>query len=772
MLRLKKFKSYLLLLTFIGRRATFFIYQSTINFFQKLPMRLRLLKLKIGAIFRKKKLAEKSSGNSNFVDRADFESLKQKAEAREKELQDALALTRATLESTADAILMTRKEGGLLDWNQKLVDMAGIPDEIVKNKDERAGLTHVLNQMADPDGLLELMKKLDKNPQIKGAMGEVQFKDGRIIERYTQPHVVGGKIVGRVWSFRDITARKKAEESLRLQERALQASAHGVIITDSAPDYKIIYVNPAFEKITGYSAKEVMGRNCQFLQGDDREQPELNKIRRALKEHTEGEAILRNYRKDGTLFWNELHVAPVPDPNGKVTHYVGILIDVTQRKAMEDQLLHQATHDMLTNLPNRVLLNDRIQQSMLASRRSNTLTAVLFLDLDRFKIVNDSLGHEIGDQLIKKIGERLHQITRETDTLARMGGDEFIIVIPYLPNYESLVPIANNILTTISKPVVIQRHHLNITGSIGISFYPDDGSDVTTLIKNADLAMYRAKDMGRNNFQFYTSELSQKITRRLALESDLHHAVQQKDFVLYYQPLVDLKTGAIMGAEALLRWVHPKMGIIPPLEFISVAEETGLIIPLGEWIFKTACQECKTWHSLGHPVSVAINLSGKQFNHSNLSNYIESVLKETKLNPEYLEIEITESLLLENTPKVTKILADFKKMQIKLAIDDFGTGYSSLSYLKKLTVDTLKIDISFIRGLPDDDNDRAITLAIIAMTKQLRLTTIAEGVENERQVEFLRKHDCNYGQGYYFGRPMPALEFKEFLDKNPRIGKD
>lgn len=772
MLKLKKFSSYLLLLTFVGRRFFINIYQKTTAFFQKLPGKLKLLKLKIGSIWRGMFVKNPSPGNKNFIDRAEYEALKQKAEAREKELEDSLALTRATLESTADAILMTRKEGGLLDWNKKLVDMAGIPDEIVKNKDERAGLTHVLNQMADPDGLLQLMKKLDKNPQIKGAMGEVLFKDGRIIERYTQPHVVAGKIVGRVWSFRDITARKKAEESLRLQERAIQASAHGVIITDGSPNYNIIYVNPAFEKITGYSADEVKGKNCKFLQGDDHLQPELNKIRIALREDTEGEAVLRNYRKDGTLFWNELHVAPVPDPQGKVTHYVGIMIDVTQRKAMEDQLLHQATHDMLTNLPNRVLLNDRIQQSMLAARRSHTLTAVLFLDLDRFKIVNDSLGHEIGDKLIKEIGERLRTVTRETDTLARMGGDEFILIIPYLRTHEAIVPIAKKILSAIAKTVVIQRHHLNITASIGISFYPDDGDNATTLIKNADLAMYRAKDMGRNNMQFYTGELSQKITRRLALESDLHHAVEQKDFVLYYQPLIELKNGRVAGAEALLRWNHPKLGIIPPLEFISVAEETGLIIPLGEWIFKTACQECQVWHQLGYPLTVSVNLSGKQFNHSNLAEHIENVLNETKLDPRYLEIELTETILLENIKKVTTILEKLKKMHIRLAIDDFGTGYSSLSYLKKLTVDTLKIDISFIRGLPDDENDCALTLAIIALAKQLRLHTVGEGVENDQQVAFLRDNNCDYGQGFFFGRPMPSVQFKEFLEKSSKVGKD
>lgn len=699
-----------------------------------------------------------------IIDITDYITLKEQTEKREKQLQNSLALVRATLESTADAILVSHIEGGLIDWNQKFVEMSGMPPDIIAAKDDKRGIKHVLGLMKDPLSLVELIWKLDTHPEIKGRMDEVEFKDGRIIERYTQPHMVSGKIVGRVWSFRDITERKHSEEALRLRDRAIQASTHGIVITDSQ-NYNIIYVNPAFEKITGYRFSEVQGENCRFLQREDHDQIGLQQIRLALKEKREGQAELRNYRKDGQMFWNELHLAPVPNPEGKVTHYVGIVVDITDRKAMEEQLLYQATHDSLTNLPNRILLTDRITQGIILAKRSDQLLGIMFLDLDWFKLVNDTLGHTLGDHLLNKIGQRLRSCIRESDTLARMGGDEFIFIISYLKDHEDIIGIAQKILEIIAEPIVVDDSELNLTGSIGISFYPDDGQDAITLIKHADLAMYRAKDLGRNNFQFYTKELSARISKRVEMEHALRKAIEHKEFVLYFQPIFDISENRLVGAEALLRWQHPERMIFPD-EFIHVAEASGLILPIGNWVIKESFRQCEEWWEKEKlPLYVSINVSSRQFAQENIIEYITDTIKNTYANPEHITLELTESLLMEKADKAAKLLKAIKELGINLSIDDFGTGYSSFSYLYKFGIDQLKIDKSFVAGIPENSDAIGIVLAIIALARQLKLKIVAEGVETQQQLDFLRMNGCDLAQGYYFGKPMPLQDFIAYARK-------
>ena len=688
------------------------------------------------------------------------------AETKLSDLEESLSLVRATLESTTDAILVTSTEGQMVDYNQNFMAMWHFPPEVLELEDENAAFGYALTQVVDPDALAGLLMSLSSNPDVSGLLDEVLFKDGRIFERYTQPHRVNGEIRGRVWSFRDVTEARKREEALRLRQRAIQSSSQGIAIIDlKGEDQPIVSINPAFERITGYSEEEVIGKNCRFLQGEDREQSALLNLRNAISELREEKVVLRNYRKDGSLFWNELAIAPVLDQDGTVNHYVGILEDITKRKHMEEQLLHNATHDELTLLPNRSLLMDRMKQSIMVAKRTQLPIATLFLDLDNFKNVNDSLGHDMGDELLKVVAGRLSGCMRESDTLARIGGDEFVAVLPELETEEAVIPIAQKVMALLEDPFQVGSNELQITTSMGISFYPKDGESFEDLMKFADISMYHAKDSGRNNFKMYTEGLNQRLVERLALEKRLRRAVDNGEFHLVYQPLVSFHTNQIIGVESLIRWADPEHGIISPMDFIPLAEETGLIVPIGEWVLRTACEQNMAWQKLGFdPITVAVNVSGRQFVDPKLIGLVASILQETALAPHLLEMELTETMLIENGDETIDLLHQLKDMGIRLSIDDFGTGYSSLSYLKQFPVDKLKIDRAFVKDVADDPSDAAITLAIISLGHSLKLDVLAEGIEDGSQLAFLRHSGCDYAQGYYLSRPVPADACTELLD--------
>lgn len=564
---------------------------------------------------------------------------------------------------------------------------------------------------------------------------------------------------------RALIERKRQEEKLRLWGRAIESSVNAILITDAeAPGNPLIYTNPAFERITGYRQEEALGRNCNFLQNGDRDQPAIEELRQALREQREGRAVLRNYRKDGRMFWNELLIAPVRDESGKVTHFVGIQNDVTERKNYENQLEHQANYDALTELPNRNLSQDRLGQALSYARRHGRDLAVMFIDLDHFKNINDSLGHNIGDLLLKLVSARLAGCVREGDTVARQGGDEFAVILSEIAAEEDATVVARKILKVIAEPFTIEGHELHVTGSIGIALHPKDGEDSQTLLKNADAALYRAKDMGRNNTQFYAAEMNVKAMERLMLENGLRHALERNEFVVHYQPRVGMRSGEITGMEALVRWQHPELGLISPVRFIPVAEETGLIVPLGEWVLRTACEQNKAWQRAGlKPVCVAVNLSARQFKHQDLVQVVADILKETGIDPGYLELEMTESLIMQNVEETIATLTRLKAIGVRLAIDDFGTGYSSLSYLKRFPIDMLKIDQSFVRNITTDPDDAVIAKTIISMAHDMQLNVIAEGVETEGQKSFLRLRHCDEMQGYLFSRPVPAGEFEVLL---------
>ena len=571
-----------------------------------------------------------------------------------------------------------------------------------------------------------------------------------------------------VTTCEDIYERKRSEEALRLRLRVIESSSNGIMITDSTvSDNPIIYVNPAFERITGYASQEALGRSMLFLLGDDQEQIEFMEIQVALHEHRKGNAVLRNYRKDGSLFWSDLSVSPVQDETGQVAHFVWIINDVTEREQHAELLEYQANHDALTGLPNRNLLADRITQTLASARRYNGQVAVLFVDLDNFKFVNDSLGHALGDRMLIIQADRLNKSIRSADTVARYGGDEFVIVVSNLEKSEDAAVVARNIQQLISRPFTLDGHEFGITCSIGISIYPKDGQDVDSLLKNADAAMYRAKEQSRNTFQFYTSEMNERVVERLLLERHLRHALEMGQLEVFYQPQVELAGGRIIGVEALLRWHSPELGLVSPSRFIPLAEETGLIVPIGEWVLRSCCMQNKAWQDAGLPhLIMAVNLSARQLQKKDLAGFIRILLRESGLEPRYLELEIVESMVMQDVEGVVTIMKELKGLGVQLAMDDFGTGYSSLSYLKRFPFDKLKIDLSFVRDITIDPESAAIARAIIAMAHNLNLRAIAEGVETEEQLAYLRLHGCDEIQGFYVSPPVTAEEFELLLREN------
>ncbi|MGV3743546.1 MAG: diguanylate cyclase domain-containing protein, partial [Burkholderiaceae bacterium] len=483
----------------------------------------------------------------------------------------------------------------------------------------------------------------------------------------------------------DISERRASEESLRLRNRALEASINAIMITDA--NGMIEYANPAFERITGYALSEVQRRHFRFLYRNDNEQRGMATVRSAYRLQEEGHALLRSYRRNGDLFWNDFYLAPVANAEGTITHFVGVLNDITDIKRYEERLEHQANYDGLTQLVNRNVLKDRIQQAIASARRHQTGFTVGFMDLDNFKFINDSLGHGVGDELLKGVARRLATCMRAQDTIARYGGDEFAFVLIEAANEENVSILMDRILKTIERPFDIGGHQLFVSCSVGVSFYPRDGEDVDTLLKNADTAMYRAKEAGRNNYQFYTPSMNERVRERLSLEAKLRQALNNEEFALHYQPKIDLASGSVVGVEALLRWQPADGDAVSPASFIPLAEETGLIVPIGEWVLDTACAHNKQLQRHGlPPIGMAVNISARQFDANTLRRSITQALDTSGLDARYLELELTESLVMQNPEEVTRILHELREMGLTLAIDDFGTGYSNLSQLQRFPV--------------------------------------------------------------------------------------
>ncbi|MHB1061175.1 MAG: EAL domain-containing protein [Thiobacillus sp.] len=589
----------------------------------------------------------------------------------------------------------------------------------------------------------------------------------------------GKKSFGRVQTVEDISGRKSAELVLQEAEAALfeekeraqvtlNSIGDAVLTTDLSG--KVTYLNPVAEAMTGWFCTEALGRPISeiftILDGTTR-QAAANPMQRAMTDN-ETVGLGTNcvlVRRDGFESAIEDSAAPIHDRDGEVTGAVIVFRDVSESRAMALEMAHLAQHDFLTSLPNRLLLTERFSHTIRMAQRNTKQVGLMFLDLDNFKHINDSLGHAIGDQLLQSVANRLVACVRTTDTVCRQGGDEFVILLAEIGQPQDAAQVAETLRAALGMPHLIDGHELHVTLSIGISVFPDDGTNVDALMQNADTAMYHAKAGGRDNYQFFRADMNARAVRRLFVETSLRRALRQGEFLLHYQPKINLASGAMTGAEALIRWQDPDLGLVYPAQFVPIAEENGLIVPVGRWVLREACRQVQAWLDAGLPaVPVSVNISAVEFRHEGFVEGVALILKETGLAPHYLELELTESILMHDVESSTSMLEAFKAMGVQLAIDDFGTGYSSLSYLKRFPISTLKIDQSFVRDIATDADDASIVSAVIGMGKNLKQRVIAEGVETQAQLALLQARHCDEGQGYHFSHPVSAEDFARLLD--------
>jgi len=560
-----------------------------------------------------------------------------------------------------------------------------------------------------------------------------------------------------------VRAWRTDEQSRRLSAQVFDQTAEGIVITDA--DGRIISVN-AFTEITGYPPREVLGRDPKMLQSGRHDVEFYRQFWQQLETEGHWRGEIWNRRKSGELYPEWLAINVVRDADGRPQHYIGIFSDISRQKRDAERIRFLAYYDALTGLPNRTLLADRVAKSIAAAHRRQKRLALLFMDLDGFKHINDSLGHLAGDGVLRQVGERLKRLTRASDTLARFGGDEFVLLLNDVEGPEGIAAVAQRCLDALATPLALEDHEIGITPSIGISVYPDDGKDLDELVKNADTAMYHAKEAGRNQYRFFEAAMNARVTSRGVLASDLRRAIEREELRLHYQPQADIATGEIVGIEALVRWQHPELGLVSPADFIPVAEELGLIGLLGDWVLNETCRQAVAWQRAGLPhLPVAVNLSALQLRSPTFLDSVRRALATSGLEAHWLEFELTESVLMQQAETAVKTLNGLSELGIRVAIDDFGTGYSSLAYLRRLAIDKIKIDRSFVRDLGVDAEDTVIVSTIIRMAHSLKLRVIAEGVETSEQLAALRAHGCDEIQGYYFSRPLPPDALADFVQE-------
>ena len=546
-----------------------------------------------------------------------------------------------------------------------------------------------------------------------------------------------------------------------------EQSPVSIVITD--PRGTIEYVNPRFEAVTGYRAEEVVGHSTRMLGYGRTPVEQYQDLWQTITAGRVWRGRLCNRKKNGELFWESESISPIFDEQGRITHFVGVREDITLRKHQEDDLSFQANYDTLTNLPNRLSALDRLRQAIAHAQRNHNRVALLFLDLDHFKHINDTLGHDAGDEVLKLLATRLGNCLRDSDTLARLGGDEFLLVLPDLTEAAQAESVARKLLLAATSPLLVQQQTVSVAASIGIALYPDDATTVNDLLRHADAAMYSAKDAGRDTFRFFTRTMNEAFQARLHLEKHLDRALERNEMLLHYQPLVDLKSGAVVGAEALLRWHSPELGVVDPGRFLPVAEQSGLILPLGHWVLQRACREAMAWHGMGLALRVSVNLSPRQLRDRDLANKVADALHGSGLAHQSLELEFTEQLLVQDAPGLAAMIEHLHHLGVRLAMDDFGTGISSLSHLWRFPLSTLKLDVSFVADLDDHPEVTGPLRAVLATARELGLETVAEGIESRAQLSFLREGHCEFGQGYLFSQPMNGENFRDFLQDCPLL---
>ena len=685
-------------------------------------------------------------------------------------LRENEARSRLMLEASHDAIVSTDAAGVIVFANQSVTTVFGhLPQELLGREvyelfPERYRAGH----RAGIEDFRRLRKE-DGNWRSMEVWG--LHKTGRKIRvDLAVSHARVGSEDMFTGFFRDLSLRNAVMADLHLRNRAIESTGEGIMITDAlALGHPIIYVNPAFERVTGYAHEDVLGRNGRLLLADDLEQADVENLRQILRQRRDGLVTLRCTRKDGSNFWSEVSVAPVRDGRGAVTHYISVFKDVTERVKQVEEMLRWAHHDALTGLPNRTLFQDRLQQAIAAAARREYQIGVLFVDLDGFKVINDSLGHDAGDILLREAATRLQQCVRDGDTVARIGGDEFVMLLNEMDRDNGIEAVAQRTLTALGRAFLIRDQEVFVGASIGTSVFPGDGDQGEVLVRNADLAMYRAKAHGRNHVQAFSAEMHSQREHWMTLEAKLRRAVDQGDFLLHYQPQLSLRNGEILGAEALVRWQEKDMGLVAPGRFIALAEETGLIGAIGEWVLDRACAQVGEWLEQGHTVPrIAVNISARQFRQANLFSIIERSLVRHGLDALRLEVELTESMVMQDPERTISLLSQMREAGLHLSLDDFGTGYSSLSYLRRFPLDVLKVDQSFVREVTSNEEAAAIAGAIITLAHSLNLGVVAEGVETADQLDFLIAQRCDVIQGFYFSQPLPADDFASFLKRNQK----
>lgn len=686
---------------------------------------------------------------------AQYNQLGQTLQLMVAELQHSKKQLEFLLNEMPIGLVMVDEQGYMHFRNKRFVELFGYTYEDAPTLSvwrEKAYPDETYRTWVNKSWSEAVSRSKREGTEIQVIEYDVTCKDGTVRTIEFSGITFGGQFLA---TLIDLTERKQAQQSLYLYANAFEYSGEATLISDQ--DNHILVANPAFYRLTGYNPNEVVGQNPSFLSAGRTPRETYQEMWAALNQSGFWQGELWDRDKSGIIHPKWAAISTIREEQGRLTHHIASYTDISERKAAEERIYRLAHHDPLTGLLNRFSLESRLEQSIMTARREGKGLAVMFIDMDRFKGINDTLGHHVGDELLVEVARRLKECVRESDIVARQGGDEFVVVVANVEDSSSIAAVASKISRALANPYVISGHNLYTTPSTGISIYPSDGDDVDTLMKNADTAMYHAKDMGRNNYQFFSKAMTEQAQDRLELERDLNTALADNQFELYYQPQIRTTTGEVCGVEALVRWNHPTRGLVSPIDFIPIVEENGLIEPLGSWVLDEACRQLAVWHAQGiRGIRVSVNLSPHQLRSTTLVAQVENALKVHGLRGSDLELEVTESAAMSDPELAITRLQDLRNLGVSLAIDDFGTGYSSLSYLKILPIQVLKIDRSFVSDIGTGTDNDAISAATLAMARNLKLEVVAEGVETDLQREFLVSHGCDYLQGYLFGRPEPA----------------
>ncbi|MDV7341120.1 EAL domain-containing protein [Terasakiella sp. A23] len=709
-----------------------------------------------------------------FILTYSFKILRTLARARHENMirreteRDLIKLSQA-VEQSPVSVVITDKDANIEYVNHTFTKITGYePDEVIG---QNPRILHANEE--DVTDYESLWATLLAGHEWRGEFHNKRKDDTTFWERATLSPIKdeNGSITHFLGVKEDITDKKEIEDQLQMAATVFETAAEAIMVCNGKKEIET--VNSSFTEITGYQMEEVIGKTPALLKSGHHNDEFYQNMLSKLEMQGQWEGEIWNRRKNGDIYPQWLSIKAIFGDNGTPIRYISLFTDITLRKSNEERILFQANYDALTNLPNRSLFMDRLKQAVISAERSNTQIALLFIDLDRFKNVNDSLGHACGDMLLKEASSRLTDLVRKSDTVARLGGDEFTVILQDLSDFTQIESIVDKMLHSLAEPFDLNGNIAFVSASIGITIFPNDARSIEDLLKNADTAMYQAKENGRNLSQFFTKKMNEQARERRDLETALHQALEREEFVLHYQPIIHAETGQLASCEVLLRWHQPEHGNIFPDTFIPLAEDTGLILPIGEWVLRKACYEAKIWESYCQvPPKVSINMSSKQFQRTNVAALVKTILAETDLSPHRLNLEITESLLIADDDLIIEQLYGLRDLGVGLSIDDFGTGYSSLSYLRRFPITTLKIDRAFILDLPNDAEAVALVSAILSLAESLKLDVVAEGVETEEQLAKLRADGCGYIQGYFYSPPVPIEAFRLLVKQNGPLDPD